>query len=201
MKKLIVILLMGLAAWTECHGAQGRIWAAKTNLLSDAAAIPNIGAEILFAERWSVSCDWHYAWWKNDRRHFYRQTYGGSLSVRKWLSRQKCERAMAGHHIGMYGQIFSYDFGRGGSGEMGAKPGGTLWDRCNWGLGIEYGYSLPLSSGLNLDFSLGVGRIAGKYIDYTAMDDHYVWQGTSMRKWFGPGKAEISLVWVLGNGR
>lgn len=32
------------------------------------------------------------------------------------------------------------------------------------------------------------------------LDGHYVWQATKNRHWFGPTKAEISLVWLLGRG-
>ena len=32
------------------------------------------------------------------------------------------------------------------------------------------------------------------------MDNHYVWKATKKRNWFGPTKAEVSLVWLLGGG-
>lgn len=28
---------------------------------------------------------------------------------------------------------------------MGGKPGGSLWDKANYGVGIEYGYSLAIA--------------------------------------------------------
>ena len=53
-------------------------------------------------------------------------------------------------------------------------------------------------SRLNIDFSLGVGYQTGHVYEYLPMDDHYVWQVTRNRHWFGPTKLEISLVWLLG---
>ena len=65
---------------------------------------------------------------------------------------------------------------------------------------MEYGYSLPVANRLNIDFTLGVGYWGGKYYEYTPLDGHYVWKATKNRHWFGPTKAEISLVWLLGRG-
>ena len=83
---------------------------------------------------------------------------------------------------------------------MGGMPGRNLWDRCNWMAGIEYGYSLPIARRLNLDFTLGLGYLEGKLIEYVPEDNHYVWQKTKKLHWFGPTKAEISLVWLIGCG-
>ena len=33
------------------------------------------------------------------------------------------------------------------------------------------------------------------------MDDCYVWQKTENLRWFGPTRAEIALVWILGGDR
>ena len=40
---------------------------------------------------------------------------------------------------------------------MGGKPGGTLWEKMNYAVGLEYGYSLPVARRLNLDFVIGLG--------------------------------------------
>ena len=174
--------------------------ALKTNLLYDALIVPNIGIEFYLGRNWSIGADWMYAWWKTDRKQWYWRTYGGDLVVRKWLGRRAQEKPLTGHHLGVYGQMFTYDFETGGTGYMGGKPGGTLWDKMNYVVGVEYGYSLPIGRRLNLDFTLGVGYWGGEYYKYKPVDDHYVWQETKQRHWFGPTKAEISLVWLLGRG-
>lgn len=169
----------------------------KTNLLYDALAIPNIGVEFYLGKSWSVSGNWMYGWWKQSSKHRYWRIYGGELAVRKWLGKKAAEKPLTGHHLGIYGQVFTYDFKWGNKGYMGGKPGETLWDNANYAAGVEYGYSLPVARRLNLDFTLGVGYWGGKYYEYNSLDGHNVWQATKQRHWFGPTKAEISLVWLL----
>ena len=53
---------------------------------------------------------------------------------------------------------------------------------------------------LNLDFVIGVGYWGGEYHKYDPVDGCYVWKETLQRHWFGPTKAEVSLVWLLGRG-
>ena len=169
--------------------------ALKTNMLYDVLAVPNIGVEFYLGKNWSISGNW-----KKNSSHRYWRIYGGDLAVRYWLGKKANEKPLTGHHIGIYGQAFTYDFEWGGKGYMGGEPGGTLWDKTNYAAGVEYGYSLPVANRLNIDFTLGVGYWGGKYYEYIPLDGHYVWQATKKRHWFGPTKAEISLVWLLGKG-
>jgi hypothetical protein len=39
--------------------------------------------------------------------------------------------------------------------------------------------------------------MGGEYMKYVPMDGHYVWQSTMKRHYFGPTKAEASLVWIM----
>ena len=172
--------------------------AVKTNLLYDAALIPNVGVEFHLKNNWSLSAGWMYGWWKKDRIHWYWRAYGGDIAVRKWLGKAAGEKPLTGHHLGIYGQVLTYDFEAGGRGYMGGEPGGTLFDRANFAGGVEYGYSLPVARRLNLDFTLGIGYMGGKYYEYKPIDDCYVWQATKQRHYFGPTKLEVSLVWLLG---
>lgn len=98
-----------------------------------------------------------YAWWNSNKRHNYWRIYGGELDIRKYFGRRAQTKPLTGHHLGIYGQAFTYDFETGHKGYIGGKPGGTLWDKLNYAIGVEYGYSLPISRRLNLDFTLGVG--------------------------------------------
>lgn len=173
-------------------------WALKTNLLYDAALVPNIGAEFYLGKNWSAGANWMYAWWKNDASSWYWRIYGGDIYLRKWFGKKAQEKPLTGHHIGIYAQTLTYDFCMGDRGYMGGEPGGNIWDRASFAGGIEYGYSHPISRKLNLDFTIGVGYLGGKYHEYLPIDDCYVWQVTKNRKWFGPTKAEVSLVWLMG---
>lgn len=166
--------------------------AAKTNLLYDAAIVPNVGVEIYLGKNFSVAGNWMYSWWKSDRVSWYWRTYGGDLALRYWLGRAAKEKPLTGHHIGLYGQILTYDIEVGGRGYLG--------DRWSYGGGLEYGYSLPLRQRLNIDFTLGLGYLGGEFQEYLPIDGHYVWQVTKMRNWIGPTKLEVSLIWQLGRG-
>ena len=174
--------------------------AVKTNLLYDAFLVPNVGLEFYLGKGFSASGNWMYAWWKSDKRHRYWRIYDGELALRKYFGRPEGGSPLSGHHVGVYGQLFTYDFETGGRGYMGGKPGGTLWEKMNYAAGLEYGYSLPIANRLNLDFAIGVGYWGGTYYEYLPIDDCYVWQATKQHKWFGPTKAEITLVWLLGRG-
>lgn len=165
--------------------------ALKSNLLYDVALVPNIGAEFYVGRGWSLGGDWMYAWWKSDRRHDFWRTYGGEFEVRKYLGRRAKEKPLTGHHLGLYGQMLTYDFEVGATGYL---------SKISYGAGIEYGYSLPIGRRLNLDFGIGLGYLGGSYKVYEPIDTHYVWQQTRQRHWFGPTKAEISLVWLIGRG-
>ncbi len=170
----------------------------RTNLLYDILVVPNIGVQFYLGKEWSVVADWMYGWWKSDRRHRYWRIYGGDLSVRRWFGSAAAEKPLTGHHIGIYGQILTYDFEWGGKGYIGGEPGGSLWNRMNWGAGVEYGYSLPLVRRLNLDFTIGLGYLTGRYYTYEPQDNCYVWQSTRTLHWFGPTKLEVSLAWLIG---
>lgn len=172
----------------------------RTNMLYDALLVPNIGAEFYLGKGISIMGNWMYGWWKRDPGNWYWRTYGGDLTLRKWIGRAAKEKPLTGHHVGVYGQIFTYDFETGGRGYLGGKPGGTLWEKMNYGVGAEYGYSLPIRRRLNIDFSIGIGYWGGIYHEYDPEDGCYVWQSTRKRRWFGPTKAEISLVWLIGKG-
>lgn len=175
-------------------------FALKTNMLYDALLVPNVGVEFSLGKRWSVAADWMYGWWSRNKSHRYWRVYGGGLTVRKYFGAKAAEKPLQGHHIGINAQMLTYDIEFGGKGYMGGKPGGTLWDRMNYTIGAEYGYSMPVARRLNIDFSLAAGYMGGRYYEYTPLDGHYVWQATKNRKWIGPTKVEVSLVWLLGHG-
>lgn len=192
-----------LSSFTETKEKRKKTFcmALKSNLLYDAFLIPNIGAEFYLGKQWTLSANWQYSWWKNDRKHLYWRIYGGDIGIRKYFGKAASTRLFTGHHIGIYGQILTYDVEWGKRGMIGGIPGGSIWDKAHYGGGLEYGYSKPIGKRFNLDFSLGAGYLGGIYYEYLPMDDHYVWQATKKRNWLGPTKAEITLVWLVGNSK
>lgn len=165
--------------------------AAKTNLLYDAALVPNVGLELSLGKGWSVGGNWMYAHWSNDARHRYWQIYGGELEVRRYFGSLAAEKPLQGHHVGLYAQAVTYDFETGGKGYL---------SDFAYGVGLEYGYSLPVAKRLNIDFGIGIGYSGGKYKSYYPDAGCYVYIETKRRHWVGPTRAEVSLVWLLGRG-
>ena len=174
--------------------------ALKTNMLYDALLIPNFGVEFGLGRQFSVYGEWMYAWWNTDRHHRYWRIYGGDLGLRWWFGRKAHAKPLTGHHLGIYGGILTFDFEVGKTVYLGGNPGGTLWDRWLVNSGIEYGYSLPIGKHLNIDFSIGLGYMGGNYIKYYPFDNDYYFDKEYKMHYFGPTKAEISLVWLIGRG-
>lgn len=163
--------------------------AVKTNLLYDAALLPNVAVEVAIGEHYSINADWMYAWWSRDSKHDYWRAYGGDLEFRYWFA-NKDGRILTGHHVGAYAGILTYDVELGGTGYMG--------DKWSYMFGLSYGYAIPISKKLNLDFEVGLGYFGGEYYKYEPEFGSYIWQQTKKRNWFGPTRAEVSLVWLLG---
>ncbi|MDE5869164.1 MAG: DUF3575 domain-containing protein, partial [Muribaculaceae bacterium] len=111
--------------------------ALKTNMLYDALALPCLSAEFYLGKNFSAVANWTYGWWDTDRTHRYWRAYGGDVAVRWWFGKKALEKPLTGHHIGVYGGIFTYDFEFGGTGYMGGLPHETLWNRSLRMAGIE----------------------------------------------------------------
>lgn len=165
-----------------------------TNLLYDALLTPNIGVGIYLGKRMTLFADWMHAWWDNRDRRRYWRIYGGDLELRMQLGGGRADNPLSGHRLGVYASIVTYDF------QFGRSHTGVMADKFNYAAGVSYGYSLPINRRLSLDFALGVGYAWGKYMKQHLEDDHDVWLSTHTRRWFGPTRAEISLVWLVGAG-
>ncbi len=164
-----------------------------TNLLYDAALIPNIGMGVSVTDRLTIIADWMFARWSNRDRHRYWRIYGGDAEIRYRIGSLRDGSPLGGHHIGVYGSMACYDF------QAGRNHKGFLSDKWNYAVGISYTYSLPISTHLNLDFNFGVGYLWGTYKKHTPIDDCDVWLSTHKMGWFGPTKVGVSLVWLIGN--
>lgn len=173
------------------NGHRGFSMGIKTNTLYDLALIPNIGADFHLGKGWTIGFNWMYAWWNIEDYRLYHRVYGGDINVRKYFS-SKHDSPLSGHHVGLYSEILTYDIAYGGKGQKA--------DRWSYGAGVEYGYSFPIARRLNLDLTIGAGYLTGKYENYSATEEanHYVWESSYMRRWLGPTKAEVSLVWLIG---
>ena len=166
--------------------------AISTNGLYDLLLLPNIGLSVGIGDRITVGADW-MGTWLNDSRHHYYRIYGGDLDLSYRLGgADRPSNPVSGHHVGVYASLVYYDLQRG------ASHRGYLSDKYNYAAGFSYTYSLPITRHFDLAFSIGIGYMWGKYMRHRPIDDHDVWLSTHKRSWFGPTRAAVSLVWVLG---
>lgn len=177
------------AAETTAEETSGCHLALKSNLLYDLALIPNMGCEVALGRHCSLGATGHYTRLHDGDRHRWWFTYGADMTVRYHWGRAAQEAPLSGHHVGLYGQLLAYDIELGGRGYQGR--------RWSYGGGVEYGYSWALSRRWRLEAAAGVGYLTGRYREYVPEDYCRVWVATKNRQWFGPTRAEATLVWLL----
>ena len=192
-RQLLAILLMlsvlPVAAQQVPTSCAGNV-ALRTNMLYDVVVAPNVGVEVGLARKWSVALSGTYGWMEGSPWYDNIRGVVGDAEVRYWLSDDAMHRGL---HVGAYGAIYRYDFLFNGKGEQA---------KANWGGGLSLGYTLKIDRQFSVDFSIGVGYVGGKFKSYEVSNDelrHNVWTADKIRHFFGPTKAEISLVWNIGN--
>lgn len=169
----------------------GLRWALKTNMLYDLVIAPNAMAEFDLGNRWSVAAGGTWSWWKFGNKFFHRVQIG-EVEGRKWFGR-KLATPFTGFYAGVYAMAGTYDIMLGGN-------TGSLSD-FSYSAGFTLGYSMPLGRRLNIEMGVGVGYFGGRYKKYTYSADDggcYPWLGTFDRRYIGPTKANVSLVWLMG---
>jgi hypothetical protein len=103
---------------------------------------PNLGVEAALWPRLTVDIDGYlnpFTYSDNKGTQF----WAVQPELRFWL----CNK-FNGHFLGLHGQYAEYD-------KFGAKT--YLYDGNFWGVGLSYGYVLPLAERWKLEFNLGVG--------------------------------------------
>lgn len=185
LRLLTLLILTSIFIHTDAQTDSCK-WSLRTNLLYDAAIVPNVGVEYNLDNQWSLVGNVAFVWLKNDNKHRYWRYFSTDVEARRWL-RKTVDKT--GHHIGAYMAAYRYDFEFGGKGNQG---------NFNYGIGISYGYSIRLNRTLNLDLGVAAGYVGGKYKEYYPDEGCYVWQADKQRHYFGPTKAEATLVWKIG---
>ena len=171
----------------------------RTNGLYDLAASPNIGIEIQTDLGWAWQFDYTGAWWVDDPAHNYFSNYAFMTEIRYYFDSKKNHYQMpyTGHHLGLYGQLITFDFEFGKKGYMNRDL-----DK-GWAVGASYGYTIQLSKYWSVDFTAGLGWLDIKYDTYLPSETHrpgstgYSRTGTREFKWFGPTKLEVSFIYNL----
>lgn len=169
------------------------LFALKTNLLFDAALMPNIEIEVPIGHRWSVNGEYMFPWWLFEGDKYSLQILMGGLEGRYWLgsrANRESRDVLTGHFLGLYAGGGKYDLQWKANGYQG---------EFFIAAGISYGYARKIARNLRLEFNIGIGVLRTDYRHYHARDNYQtlLWQENGKYTWFGPTKAKISLVWLL----
>lgn len=164
--------------------------ALKTNLLYDVLSAVNFSVEFPIGERFSIEVQDIFPWWNwGPHGNKYAMQY---LSVgpefRWWFSRTDDRKYLTGHWVGLYAHAGKYDFQRDK-------------DICRqnkfFSTGLSYGYSMPICSWLNMEFTVSVGYARMKFQHYQPSDDYenlYKDKYNSGKMdYFGPTKLGVTL--------
>lgn len=166
-----------------------RSWlSVRSNTLADIAMVPNLGLEAFIGEHWSWELSGYGAWWSKPKANFCWRLKGLESEVKYWLGERK--QGGDGHHVGLYGQLFDYDFQMGGRGALG--------DRTHFGLGVAYGYAWSLSKQWTLEGTIGIGYLHGTFKQYGKQTNGcFPWVTTKQLDFVGPTKLSLSIVYRL----
>lgn len=171
------------------------LFAVKTNLLFDAALMPNIEIEVPIGStnRWSVNGEYMFPWWLLDGDKYSLQILTGGLEGRYWLGSRENRmnrEVLTGHFLGLYAGGGKYDLQWKENGYQG---------EFFIAAGISYGYAHEIARNLRLEYNIGIGLLRTDYRHYHARDNYQtlLWQENGKYTWFGPTKVKISLVWLL----
>ena len=166
------------------------LFAVKTNLLFDAALMPNIELEVPIGKRWSLNGEYMFPWWLINDDRYCLQILMGGLEVRSRPGKRSGRDVLTGHFIGLYAGGGKYDL---------------QWDKNGYqgeffiAAGVSYGYAHSIARNLRLEYNIGIGMLRTDYRHYHSRDNHrtLLWQENGEYTWLGPTKLKISLVWLI----
>lgn len=162
-------------------------FALKTNMLYDAALMPNLELEWLINDNWSVAVEGDVAWWSKAAKNKYYEIAIISAEGRYWI---KPKAPWHGMYVGAFTGGGWYQLAKGG--KIGYQGEGGM-------AGVSLGYMFPISKYLSLEAGAGVGFMRTRYKEFEPHDGHLVYMRTKNLNYFGPLKLKLSLVWRFNN--
>lgn len=127
--------------------------ALTSNLLEDAVLTPNVGLDIVVADKSSLTFDVSYAPWKLSQK-FRNKHMAVRAGYRYWFS-----QALYAHYVGVDAVVSSSDV-----------QAGRFGSRDEYvGLGIGYGYSFIINERWNIVPGFGIGMAYGSRYEGTDM--------------------------------
>lgn len=170
--------------------------AVKTNLLYDATATINLGAEVQIAPTWSFDLSGNFNAW----------TMGKGRLWRHWMLQPEFRywfcNPMQGHFIGIEAQGGQFNFGKLNTGFsfLGtdfSKLRDTRYQGWFVGAGITYGYTWILNRHWNLEAEIGIGYNYVRYDRYPCTHCGTKIERDKSHHYVGPTKAAVNLVYLF----
>lgn len=194
MKSVFYVTLVW--ALLTCAGARSQDVAVKTNLLYDAFATVNVGAEVGLAPKWTLDVSGNVnAWTLSHGRKW--KHWMVQPEARYWL----CDR-FAGHFFAVHAHGGQYNIGglKNSFKMLGTDFSGLSASRYQgWfiGAGVGYGYAWVLGRHWNLEGELGIGYEYSVYDRFKCAGCGEKVERDARHHYFGPTKVAINLVYVF----
>lgn len=156
----------------------------KTNAVEAAALIANLGAEFRLSERISLDVIGHYSPYDYFNRQRKIRILAIQPEVRYWWGKP----LVRGHFIGLHAPVAGFNIQLNDHFRY-QDPNHALW-----GVGISYGYAMPLgkSGRWGVEFTVGVGYLDIKYNTYEGVcNGKYL--STRRENYFGPTRLGINF--------
>ncbi len=180
----------------------------KTNLISDAMAIPDLGIELQLGKRLSFDLNGWFTKTNIFCNNEHTKIYGFSPELRWWFGRDKVMKK--GHFVGMHGNFAWYTmewrlkngshvlYQNGKESEYTDEDAGS--GSPAWSFGVTYGYALALDrrAKWGLEFVIGLGY--GKYSQNIGRwgeipEPAWYFTGSESRSHFGITQVGINLTY------
>lgn len=177
-------------------GANSQTVAVKSNLLYDATASINIGAEIGLSTKWTAELSGNINAWNMSHgrkwKHWFLQP-----EARYWL----CDR-FSGHFFAAHAIGGQYNFGHlNNSISIFGTDLSPLSDSRyqGWfaGAGIAYGYAWAIGRHWNLEGELGIGWIHTRYDRFECAGCGKKEEKDRNKNFIAPTKAAVNLVYIF----
>ena len=172
--------------------------ALKSNLIYDAALLPNLTAEFYLGNKWSLAIEGNWSWWTWTppvQNLWYHRVQVAGLELRRWV---KSPYPLQGHALGVYSMVGNYDL------RFVPKDENSIGELSylSWSAGLSYAYSFPIAHRFNIELGLAAGYVGGTYYKYDYCMEESQWEKQAMynRNYIGPTRLSVSLVWLLATG-
>ncbi|MCL1973728.1 MAG: DUF3575 domain-containing protein [Bacteroidetes bacterium] len=180
-------------------------WAAKTNLLYDAAIMTlNLGVEFKIANKMTLDIPINYNDWATNKSIFHHKGKGEELHNVQWKNlliqpelRYWTKQPFGGHFVGLHAHYATYGVGGLWNPPFSSHMHTHRFEGWLAGAGISYGYRHNFNGKWHIEGTVGFGYAYLSYAQYPC--NHCgVKEKDVLKHYIGPTKIGINLVYGLG---